>query len=82
MDLLMTSDTTRIGATVGITRNLGNFESLRYDLTIEDYVRDGEDLHSAVIRVRRKVETELQDAINELESEIAETKAANKRRGG
>ncbi len=68
--------------TVGITRNLGNFESLRYDLNIEDYVRDGETVGEATLRVRRMTEEQLQTAINELEAEIEQTRKANKRRGG
>ena len=72
----------RIRVSAGITRNLGNFESVRYDLSIEDSVRESESIHDATLRIRRKTEAELQDAINELEEEITQTRKANKRRGG
>jgi hypothetical protein len=73
---------TRIRITAGITRNLGNFESVRYDVSIEDYVREGETPHDATLRIRRQTEKELQDAVNELEAEIVQTRKANKHRGG
>ena len=37
----MTEDT-KITVTLGFTKNLGNFESLRVDIGIQDYVRKGE----------------------------------------
>ncbi len=36
----------------GFTRNLGNFESARYDASITDEVRDNESLEDAYARVR------------------------------
>lgn len=73
---------TRIRVSAGITRNLGNFESVRYDLSIEDYVREGEAVSGATLRIRRMVEDELQTAVNELEAEINQTRKANQHRGG
>lgn len=75
-------DPTRIRITAGITRNLGNFESVRYDVAIEDSVREDETIHEATLRIRKKTEVELQDALNELEAEILATRKANKHRGG
>jgi hypothetical protein len=69
----------RIRVSAGITRNLGNFESVRYDVEIEDSQREDESVHEATLRIRRKVETELQDAVNELEAEIVATRKKNGR---
>lgn len=71
----------RIRINAGATLNLGNFESIRYDVAIEDSVRQDETVHDATLRIRGKVEAELQEALQSLEAEIQETKAANKRRG-
>jgi len=36
------SETTNVSVTLGYTLNLGNFQSLRIDLGITDFVRNGE----------------------------------------
>ena len=72
----------RVRINAGATLNLGNFESIRYDVAIEDSVRESETVHDATLRIRGKVEAELQEALTSLEGEITQMKAANKRRGG
>jgi hypothetical protein len=50
----------RIKCNVGFTKNLGDFESLRIDIGLEDSVRDGETLEEATARVYTYVSEELQ----------------------
>lgn len=76
------NDDVRIRIGVGVTRNLGNFESVRYDVEIEASKLESETIHDATLRIRRKAEAELQDAVNELEAEILATRKRNKTRGG
>lgn len=40
----------------GFTRNLGNFESARYDASVTDDVRDDESVEDAYARVRDLVD--------------------------
>ena len=62
---------TKISATLGYTLNLGNFESLRVDLGITDYVRQGENVKQAQDRVYKTVETQLIEKVNEAKAELA-----------
>ena len=45
------SETTNVSVTLGYTLNLGNFQSLRIDLGITDFVRSGENTDQALDRV-------------------------------
>ena len=47
----MENEQTKINVTLGYTLNLGNFQSLRIDLGIEDSRRDGESMNEAFDRV-------------------------------
>jgi hypothetical protein len=51
-------------------RNLGNFESLRVSIGVEDFVRDGETVDSATERVYSFVESKIVDKVNEMEREL------------
>ena len=68
----MENDNTKVNVTLGYTLNLGNFQSLRIDLGVEDSRRDGETIQDAFDRVYGFVETKLVEKINEAKSEIAE----------
>ena len=50
---------TKVTWTLGYTLNTGNFQSLRLDASVEDYVRDGETTKDASDRVYAFVEQEL-----------------------
>jgi hypothetical protein len=63
-------DPTRITVTLGFTKNLGNFESLRVDIGIEDYVRDGEHINDATDRVYKFVEKKLEEKASEIAEEL------------
>lgn len=52
------------------TRNLGNYESLKVSVGIEDFRRDGESIDEATNRVYDFVENKLMEKVNEIESEL------------
>lgn len=51
------TDTVTVGR--GFTRNLGNFESARYDASVTSEVKEGETLEEAYNRVRDFVDASL-----------------------
>ena len=61
---------TNVKVELHFTRNLGNFESVRIGVGIEDWVREGENTSSATDRVYKFVEEKLIEKVNEIESEI------------
>lgn len=61
----MGMDETKIKVSLGYTLNLGNFQSLRIDIGIEDSKRDGEMTNDAFERVYKYVETKLAEKIAE-----------------
>jgi hypothetical protein len=68
----VSSDSTKVGVTLGYTLNLGNFQSLRIDLNVIDSKRDGENTNDAFERVYKFVEDKLTEKVNEAKSEISE----------
>ena len=68
----MQNEQTKINVTLGYTLNLGNFQSLRIDLGIEDSRRDGETIDEAFSRVYSFVEAKLTEKINESKDELPE----------
>jgi hypothetical protein len=56
-------------------RNLGNYESIRISLGVEDFVRQGENTNEATDRVYEFVENKLIEKMTEIEEELK----ANKR---
>jgi hypothetical protein len=56
------------------TRNLGNFESLKVGIGIEDFQRQGETIDEATNRVYNFVEKKLMEKVNEIESELKANK--------
>lgn len=63
---------TVVKATLGYTLNLGNFQSLRLDLGVEDNTREGETTNEAMDRVYAFVEAKLTEKINEAKAELEE----------
>lgn len=51
-------------------RNLGNYESIRVNLGVEDSVRSGENVNAAMDRVYAFVEKKLIEKMEEIESEL------------
>jgi len=68
----MENSQTRVNVTLGYTMNVGNFQSLRIDIGIEDQVRDGENVQEGFERVYKFVEDQLGEKLREAKSEIAE----------
>jgi hypothetical protein len=66
----MENENTKINVALGYTLNLGNFQSLRIDLGVEDSRRDGETVQQAFDRVYEFVETRLVEKVNESKDEI------------
>ena len=59
----------RLGISKGITRNLGDFQSLRVDVWLEDYKQADETLDAAYIRLGATVDLELQNQVNSILAE-------------
>jgi hypothetical protein len=51
-------------------RNLGNYESIRVNLGVEDNAREGENVNAAMDRVYAFVEKKLIEKMAEIESEL------------
>lgn len=66
----MENDNTKVTVALGYTLNLGNFQSLRIDLGVEDTKRDGENIQEAFDRVYGFVETRLAEKVKEASDEI------------
>ena len=52
------------------TRNLGNYESIKIGIGVEDIVRTGENVDSATDRVYKFVEQKLIEKTSEMEEEL------------
>lgn len=66
------TNTTKIEVSAGFTRNMGNFESLRIDLGLGDYQRDGEGVDDAFERVYAKIEQQLLEKVERATRELVE----------
>lgn len=66
------STQTTVTVNLGYTMNLGNFQSLRIDLGCTDFVRDGENVDSAMDRVYDFVENKVLTKIDEVKQEVKE----------
>ena len=62
--------TTRIKVDLSFTRNLGNYESIKIGVGIEDDVRQGETVDAATERVYAFVENKLIEKTQEVEEEL------------
>lgn len=58
-------DTPVVGVSVGITKNMGNYESLKVDVWLTDKKQDDESINEAYERVSSVVSDVLQDIVNE-----------------
>jgi hypothetical protein len=59
------TDPARVTISVGYTKNMGDFNSLRIDVGVEDSVRPGEDLDDAANRIYTFVSDQLVARIKE-----------------
>lgn len=65
----MMSDT-KVKVELSFTRNLGNYESIRINIGVEDSVRQGENVDTATERVYAFVESKLVEKTKEVEDEL------------
>ena len=61
---------TKVKVDLSFTRNLGNFESIKIGIGVEDHVRQGETVDSATERVYQFVEEKLLEKTREVEEEL------------
>jgi len=61
---------TRVKVDLQYTRNLGNYESIKIGLGVEDIVRSGENVDTATNRVYKFVEDKLIEKMKEIEEEL------------
>jgi hypothetical protein len=61
---------TNVRVELQYTRNLGNYESLKVSIGVEDFVRDGESVDGATERVYAFVESKLIQKVSEVEEEL------------
>lgn len=66
----MNNEDTKVRVALGYTLNLGNFQSLRIDLEVQDNKRDGENTNDAFERVYSFVEDKLAEKVREASQEI------------
>jgi hypothetical protein len=66
----MENESTKVTVSLGYTLNLGNFQSLRIDLGIEDNKREGENTAEAFDRVYNFVESKLSEKVQEASAEL------------
>lgn len=61
---------TKVKVDLSFTRNLGNYESIKIGIGVEDWVREGETADTATERVYRFVEEKLIQKTQEVEQEL------------
>jgi hypothetical protein len=62
--------TTRVKVDLSFTRNLGNYESIKIGIGVEDDVRSNENVNAATERVYKFVESKLIEKTREVEEEL------------
>ena len=65
----MNNEETKVTVGLGYTLNLGNFQSLRIDISVTDNKREGENTNDAFERVYGFVEKKLTEKVAEAQSE-------------
>lgn len=70
-EALLVEPSTGITWSIGYTHNMGNFQSLRLDVSVNDFTRDGESVAQASERVYRFAEQELVKKIEEAKEAFA-----------
>lgn len=63
----------RVRVSVGYTRNMGDFESLRYDVSVEASPIKGENTEQAFERIADFVEGKLMAKLTEVEDELKDS---------
>ena len=63
-------ESTHVRVELQFVRNLGNYESLRVSIGVEDFVRQGETVDAATDRVYDFVESKVVEKVSEIEKEL------------
>ena len=63
-------ESTHVRVELQFVRNLGNYESLRVSIGVEDFVRQGETVDAATDRVYDFVEGKVVEKVSEIEKEL------------
>lgn len=66
----MNNEDTKVRVALGYTLNLGNFQSLRIDVEVQDSKREGENTNDAFERVYAFVEDKLSSRVREASAEV------------
>jgi hypothetical protein len=61
---------TRVKIDLSFTRNLGNYESIKIGIGVEDDIRQGENVNDATERIYKFVEDKLIEKTREVEEEL------------
>ena len=65
---------TNVKVELQFTRNLGNYESVKIAIGVEDFQRAGENIDEATNRVYNFVESKVMEKVNEIEEELQSNK--------
>lgn len=65
---------TKVKVDLSFTRNLGNYESIKIGIGVEDSIRSGENVDTATERVYKFVEEKLIEKTREIEQELKSVK--------
>lgn len=64
------NDNTHVRVDLHYTKNLGNYESLRIGIAVEDFIRQGESVDAATERVYEFVENKLIEKVTQVTEEL------------
>lgn len=67
----MNNEDTKVSVALGYTLNIGNFQSLRIDVSVSDNKREGENTNDAFERVYSFVEAKLAEKVAEAQAEAS-----------
>ncbi len=70
MKMSINNDSTHVRVELQFVRNLGNYESIRVSIGVEDFVRKGETVDAATDRVYEFVENKVIQKVSEIEKEL------------
>lgn len=68
------NSSTSVKVELQFVRNLGNYESVRISIGVEDFVRQGENTNDATDRVYKFVEDKVIEKVQEIEAELKSNK--------
>lgn len=64
------NESTHVRVELQFVRNLGNYESIRVSIGVEDFVRKGETVDAATDRVYTFVENKVIEKVSDIEKEL------------